>query len=107
MPADVAVMVTGVGGGGHGEQIIKALRLSTRRYTIIGADSSPVSKGLMEVDDAYVLPPAADPDYVPCFLAGGRGGYRFSSSSPQAFRGRGWVDARVARSDPRRADRVR
>lgn len=58
------VLVTGVGGGGHGEQILKALRLSSRNYTIIGTDMSPVSKGLMDVDIPYLLPPANDPSYI-------------------------------------------
>lgn len=62
-------MVTGVGGGGHGEQVIKALRLATTRYTIVGGDMSPWSKGLMEVDHGYVLPPASDPDYVAYVLS--------------------------------------
>ena len=29
-------MITGIGGGGHGEQILKALRLAGRPYRIIG-----------------------------------------------------------------------
>lgn len=58
------VLVTGVGGGGHGEQILKALRLSSLNYTIVGADMSPISKGLMNVDIPYLLPPANDPSYI-------------------------------------------
>ncbi len=59
------VMLTGVGGGGHGEQILKALRLAPEPYTIVGGDMSRHAKGLAEVDYAYVLPPANDPDYLP------------------------------------------
>lgn len=58
------VLVTGVGGGGHGEQILKALRLSSLGYTIIGADMSPISKGLVNVDIPYLLPPANDASYI-------------------------------------------
>ena len=65
----VTVMVTGVGGGGHGEQIVKALRLAETRYEIVGGDMSPISKGLSEVDHAYLLPPASDPDYLASVLA--------------------------------------
>jgi carbamoyl-phosphate synthase large subunit len=61
-------MVTGVGGGGHGEQIIKALRLAKTKYRIVGTDMSPMSKGLAEVDHPYVLPPAADAAYLPAVL---------------------------------------
>lgn len=61
---NLTVLVTGVGGGGHGEQILKALRLSDQKYNIIGADMSPISKGLAEVDQPYILPPASHPDYI-------------------------------------------
>jgi len=67
LPLDV--MVTGVGGGGHGEQIIKALRLADTPYRIVGTDMSPMSKGLLDVDYPYILPPATDPDYIPSVLA--------------------------------------
>ena len=63
------VLVTGVGGGGHGEQIIKALRLSSLGYRIIGTDMSPMSKGLQEVDVAEMTPPAGDSSYVDALLA--------------------------------------
>ena len=46
----VKVMVTGVGGGGHGEQILKALRLASTEYEIVGSDMSPLSKGLQDID---------------------------------------------------------
>jgi carbamoyl-phosphate synthase large subunit len=65
----IPVMVTGIGGGGLGEQILKALRLSTLNYTIIGGDMSAASKGLAEVDIGYILPAANDPDYIPTVLA--------------------------------------
>ena len=64
----VTVLVTGVGGGGHGEQVLKALRLAKTRYKIIGGDMSPYSKGLLDVDHAYILPPAAHPDYSQALL---------------------------------------
>lgn len=63
------VMVTGVGGGGHGEQILKALQIASIDYEIVGCDMSPTSKSLLEVHHPYLIPPASDPDYVPCILA--------------------------------------
>ncbi|CAN0618930.1 ATP-grasp domain-containing protein [Burkholderia multivorans] len=60
----IAVMVTGVGGGGHGEQILKALRLASTPYYVIGGDMNPYSMGLAEVDVPYLLPPATDPRYI-------------------------------------------
>ena len=58
------VLLTGVGGGGHGEQILKALRLAETKYTVIGGDMSATSKGLYEVEQGYVLPPATDGSYI-------------------------------------------
>lgn len=63
------ILITGVGGGGHGEQILKALRLSDQNYYIVGTDMSPISKGLSQVDKAYVVPPASDPKYLDVILS--------------------------------------
>ncbi len=60
----ITVLVTGVGGGGQGEQILKALRLADTNYKIIGGDMSPYSKGLLEVEEAYILPQANDEDFI-------------------------------------------
>jgi len=60
----IPVMVTGVGGGGHGEQILKALRLANTPYEIVGTDMSPFSSGLVLADHAYIVPPASDPQYL-------------------------------------------
>jgi carbamoyl-phosphate synthase large subunit len=65
----LTVMVTGVGGGGFGEQILKALRLARSPYRIVGTDMSPLSKGLTTVDQPLLLPPASDPGYMDCVLA--------------------------------------
>lgn len=62
------VCVTGVGGGGHGEQIVKALRLAQRPYYIVGTDMSRLSAGIALVDSFEPLPPARDPGYVPALL---------------------------------------
>ncbi|GAH57835.1 unnamed protein product [marine sediment metagenome] len=62
-------MVTGIGGGCLGEQIIKALRLAPVKYEIIGGDMSSLSKGLMEIDCPYLLPQASHPDYIDCLLS--------------------------------------
>jgi carbamoyl-phosphate synthase large subunit len=64
----LSVLVTAVGGGGHGEQILKALRLAQTPLRIIGGDMSPFSSGLQKVDRAYLLPPPSDPDYLETIL---------------------------------------
>ncbi len=60
----LSVLISGVGGGSHGEQILKALRLSDLQYEIIGCDIDSTSKGLAEVDKAYIVPRATDPDFL-------------------------------------------
>lgn len=59
------VMVTAIGGGGHGEQILKALRLaSPSQYRIVGADMNPKSAQFSLCDESVVLPAASDPTYM-------------------------------------------
>lgn len=69
MSDKISVLVTGVGGGGNGEQIIKALRMAENNYEIIGCDISPYSKGLKCVDIPYVVPRANDPTYLETLLS--------------------------------------
>lgn len=64
----INVCVTGVGGGGHGEQIVKALRLADTPYRIVGTDMSRLSAGMALVDEFEILPPASDPGYVAALL---------------------------------------
>lgn len=64
----IVVMVTGIGGGGNGEQILKALKMASTPYLIVGGDMNPLSKGLCEVDYSYVIPPASSPDYIAALL---------------------------------------
>ena len=60
----VRALVTGVGGGALGEQVLKALRLADTTYDIVGTDITPYSSGLAQVDHRLLLPPATDPGYV-------------------------------------------
>ena len=62
------VLICGVGGGSYGAQILKALRFSGNNYFIIGADIDRTSKGLAEVDRAYIVPRADDPDFQDSFM---------------------------------------
>ena len=63
------MLVTAVGGGGVGEQLVKALRLAPRPYRIIGADVEARSLGLQEVDVPVLLPPASAREYVETLLS--------------------------------------
>lgn len=64
----IRVMVTGVGGGGNGEQLVKALRMAKTPYHLISADITPLSKGLFMTDEKVILPPASDPNYLTVLL---------------------------------------
>ena len=60
----IAVLVTGIGGGGNGEQILKALRLAgDLNLHLIGTDMSALTAGHRLVDAFYEVPGARDPQY--------------------------------------------
>jgi carbamoyl-phosphate synthase large subunit len=60
----LVILITAIGGGGHGEQILKALKLANNpKYRIIGADANPNCLQFELVDDHTVLPLASDPSY--------------------------------------------
>jgi len=64
------ILVTAIGGGGHGEQILKALRLSTGdRYYIVGADIHPNCPQFDLVDEKVILPPANASTYMEALLS--------------------------------------
>lgn len=70
MPTEpVRVLVTAIGGGGHGEQILKALRQARPPYWIAGADAQPNCPQFAWVDAHTVLPLASDPGYIDAVLA--------------------------------------
>jgi carbamoyl-phosphate synthase large subunit len=65
MPIEkISILVTGVGGGSVGEQIIFALRLSKYRYKIITVDHNPFSLGLYSADKSYLVPSATEKSYL-------------------------------------------
>lgn len=66
----IPVLVTAIGGGGHGEQIVKALRLAgPGRYRIVGGDASHFCPQFGLVDEQVLLPKASAPDYIDAILA--------------------------------------
>jgi len=64
MMEKIQVLVTGVGGGGIGEQIMFALRTAETPYRIIGTDMDPHSLGLHFADKGYVVPRSTDESYI-------------------------------------------
>ena len=63
MSEKIPVLVTGVGGGGTGHELVKTLRLAGR-YHIVGVDMNASSLGLCDVDEAFLVPPSSSPDYI-------------------------------------------
>lgn len=64
----INVLITGIGGGGVGEQILKCLRMSSLEFNIIGCDMNKTSKGLKMSDIPYVVPVANDQRYIDVML---------------------------------------
>ncbi|SRR5579885_445323 len=60
----IPVLVTGIGGAGNGEQILKALRLAhDLDLFVIGTDMTEYTAGRRFIDAFQVVPPATDPSY--------------------------------------------
>lgn len=66
------VILTGIGGGGHGEQILKALRLAATKYHIIGTDIDGRCANRHKVDEFVIAPRATDPSYLDFVIGLGR-----------------------------------
>lgn len=64
----IKVLIAGVGGGCHGLEIMKALRVSSIQYYICGVDMSKQSLGFLKADTSYVVPPAFNDEYIPTIL---------------------------------------
>ena len=60
----INVLVTGAGGGGVGEGIVKALKTNSEKYRIVATDNNPLSAALLRVDKGYIVDEASRPQYV-------------------------------------------
>jgi carbamoyl-phosphate synthase large subunit len=61
----INVLVTGIGGGSHGEQILKSLKLVTDLdLFIVGTDLTEITVGKRYVDQFYIVPKANDVNYL-------------------------------------------
>ena len=61
------VLITAIGGGGVGEQILKALRVAGG-YRIVGSDTRPRCAQFALVDQPVLLPSAGDDRYIDALL---------------------------------------
>lgn len=58
------ILVTGTGGGGIGEQVIKCLRLSTIDTWVVATDTTSISKGKIDGDEFIIAPLASADNYI-------------------------------------------
>jgi carbamoyl-phosphate synthase large subunit len=59
------ILVTAIGGGGHGDQVRKALQMAKPNgYRVIGADANPNCPQRQSVDSFEQLPLASDAEYL-------------------------------------------
>ncbi|MBK9575100.1 MAG: ATP-grasp domain-containing protein [Rhodoferax sp.] len=62
------VLVTGVGGGGNGEQLVKALHMAGTPYRIVGTDLTVEAAQQSGANVCLALPRANDPNYIDVLL---------------------------------------
>jgi carbamoyl-phosphate synthase large subunit len=86
---EIAILVTGVGPGSTGEQVVKALRRGRRRYRIAAGNVDVARTVVVGGVERVALPPAAEPGYLVA-LAGAaeRLGARFVVPGTDAELGR-------------------
>lgn len=82
----INVMVTGIGGGGHGEQVLKALRLSSLELNIVGTDITDFTSGKRYVDTFVKVPRVNAPEYesvITSLLREHKVAFMFHGSEPE------------------------
>jgi carbamoyl-phosphate synthase large subunit len=66
---EIGILVTGVGPGSTGEQVVKALRLGRRRYRIAAGNVDPARAVVAPGAERVALPPARDEGYLAALAA--------------------------------------
>ncbi len=64
----IRVLITGVGGGSLGRELIKSFQMAKTKYKITSSDMSRMRSGLFETKSRYITPPANSPNYIPALL---------------------------------------
>tara|TARA_B100000029_G_C17523272_1_gene940735 strand:- start:499 stop:1566 length:1068 start_codon:yes stop_codon:yes gene_type:complete len=65
---EICVLVTGVGGGSLGRELIKTLQHAKTKYRIIATDMARLRTGLFETSSSYITPKAESENYIPTIL---------------------------------------
>jgi carbamoyl-phosphate synthase large subunit len=66
---EIGILVTGVGPGSTGEQVVKALRLGRRRYRIAAGNVEPARAVVAPGTERVALPPAREEGYLAALAA--------------------------------------
>jgi len=66
--SEVCILVSGVGGGSLGRELIKSFKMAKTNYRIIATDMSKTAIGLYETQQKYITPKAKSPDYIQSIL---------------------------------------
>ncbi len=64
----INILVTGSGGGGIGEQVIKCLRLANLNFHVVATDVTQISKGKIDADEFIIAPLANSDNYISFIL---------------------------------------
>lgn len=64
----VCVLITGVGAGSTGREVLTALKSSSNKYKIVATDMNEFSAGLFDTTYRYVISPASSPKYLETLL---------------------------------------
>lgn len=64
----INILVTGSGGGGIGEQVIKCLRLANLNFHVVATDVTQISKGKIDADEFIIAPLANSDSYISFIL---------------------------------------
>ena len=62
--SQIPILISGVGGGSLGRELIKAFKMTNHDYKIVATDISKNSIGLLETDYRYLVPKANSPNYI-------------------------------------------
>jgi carbamoyl-phosphate synthase large subunit len=69
MSEKIRVLVTGAGGGGNGEQLVKCLKMPSCNYTVVATDQAIEAATLTGADECRVLPLASHPEYSDALIS--------------------------------------
>ena len=69
MNNNINVLVTGAGGGGNGEQLVKCLKMPSCHYTVVATDQTIEAATQSGADECRTLPPASHPEYTEALIS--------------------------------------